>query len=50
MKLVTNSNNINTLKLIVSSNVAKVSLETKFLAPAKVSVGVVVIGCDGLRL
>ena len=45
MKLVTNSNNINTLKLIVSSNVAKLSLETKFLAPAKVSVGVY---CDGL--
>ena len=37
MKLVTNSNNINTLKLLVSSNVANVSLEMSFMAPAKVS-------------
>ena len=48
MKLVTNSNNINSLKLIVSSNVANVSLETRFMAPAKVSVEVPSMGCDGL--
>jgi len=35
MKLVTNSNNINTLKLILSSNVAKVPLETAYMAPSK---------------
>ena len=37
MKLVTNSNNINALKLLVSSNVAKVSLETAYMAPSKVN-------------
>lgn len=35
MRLVTNSNNVNTLKLLVSSHVAKVKLETVFTAPAK---------------
>ena len=37
MKLVTNSNNINTLKLLISSNVGQTPLETAYMAPAKVS-------------
>ena len=35
MKLVTNSNNINTLKLIISSNVGQQPLEMAYMAPAK---------------
>ena len=37
MKLVTNSNNINTLKLLISSNVGQTPLEMAYMAPAKVS-------------
>ena len=37
MKLVTNSNNINTLKLLISSNVGETPLEMAYTAPAKVS-------------
>ena len=37
MKLVTNSNNINTLKLLISSNVGQPPLEMAYMAPAKVS-------------
>ena len=36
MKLVTNSNNINTLKLLISSNVGQTPLEMAYMAPAKV--------------
>ena len=36
MKLVTNSNNINTLKLLICGNVSKAKLEVAFTAPAKV--------------
>ena len=37
MRLVTNSNNINTLKLLISSNVGEAPLEMAYMAPAKVS-------------
>ena len=36
MKLVTNSNNINTLKLLICGNVSKAKLEVAFTAPSKV--------------
>lgn len=36
MKLVTNSNNINTLKLLICGKVSNSNLEVAFTAPAKV--------------
>ena len=50
MKIVTKSNNINTLKLLVSSNLAKQQMEVEYVSPAKDSKGILpVLKVDGAK-
>jgi len=51
MKLVTNSNNINTLKLLVSSKLAKQNVEVEYVSPAKDSKDILpVLHVEGSKL
>ena len=51
MKIVTNSNNINTLKLLVSSNLAKQQVELEYVSPAKESKEILpVLEVEGAKL
>ena len=51
MKLVTNSNNINTLKLLVSSKLAKQNVEVEYVSPAKDSKDILpVLNVEGSKL
>ena len=51
MRIVTNSNNINTLKLLVSSNLAKQQVEVEYVSPAKESKDILpVLEVDGAKL
>jgi len=51
MRIVTNSNNINTLKLLVSSNLAKQQVEVEYVSPGKDSKDILpVLEVDGAKL
>ena len=51
MKIVTNSNNINSLKLLVSSNLAKQQVELEYVSPAKESKEILpVLEVEGAKL
>jgi methionyl-tRNA synthetase len=51
MKIVTNSNNVNTLKLVVSSKVAKLSVDIEYVSPGKDSKDILpVLHVEGSRL
>ena len=51
MKIVTNSNNINSLKLLVSSNLAKQQVEVEYVSPAKESKDILpVLEVEGTKL
>ena len=51
MKIVTNSNNINSLKLLVSSNLAKQQVEVEYVSPAKESKDILpVLEVEGTKI